>query len=244
MIVSAETMEWLQWVGLTSFPLYQVDGEDKPVGVASGCLVNIGGRKLMLSVSHATGSGRWVAEMKFDTTLDKTLVHYFGTQWTARHLDQTTLMSEALDFSFTEVPADFFSMMQERDSVGTIVNQRLRHEFITSLTDLPINDELYAFTGCVRTAQLDETTYWSEPNVYPGLRYRRTEGYYHMFELPVEHPGHEAFKGCSGAPIVDRKQRIVALVCSGDINSNTITGVSVHHIARAVHAYLGDGGNA
>jgi hypothetical protein len=238
MTVSAEIMEWLHWVSLTSLPLYRLDKEDKPVGVASGCLVNIDGRKLVLSVSHATGSGRWVAEMQFDSALDKTLIHYFGKQWSAQHLDQNTSMSDELDFSFTEVPTDFFSMMQERNSVGEIVKQRLRHEFVTSLEDLPEKDEVYAFTGRVRTAQLDETTYWSEPNVYPGLRYRRTEGCYHVFELPVEHPGHDAFKGCSGAPIVDRKRRIVALVCSGDDDSNTITGVSVHHIARAIHAYL------
>lgn len=244
MTVNAETMEWLHWVSRTSLPLYRLDGEDKPVGVASGCLVNVGGRKLVLSVSHATGRGRWVAEMQFDPALDKTVIHYFGKQWGAKRLDQTTLMPEELDFSFTEVPADFFSMMQERNSVGKIVNQRLRHEFITSLEDLPVKDEVYAFSGRVRTAQLDETTYWSEPNVYPGLRYQCTEGHYHVFELPVEHPGHEAFKGCSGSPIVDRKQRIVALVCSGDADSNTIIGVSVHHIAPAIDAYLGNGGNA
>jgi len=182
--------------------------------------------------------------MQFDPALAKTLIHHFGKQWTAQHPDQNTSMSEELDFSFTEVPADFFSMMRERNTVGEIVNQRLRHEFITSLEDLPVQDEVYAFTGRVRPAQLDETTYWSEPNVYPGLRYRRTEGHYHVFELPVEHPGHEAFKGCSGAPIVDRKRKIVALVCSGDVEANIITGVSVHHIARAIHAYLCDGGNA
>ena len=244
MAVSAETIEWLHWVSRTSFPLYRLDSEEKPVGVASGCLVNIVGRRLVLSVSHATGRGRWIAEMQFDTALDKTLVHYFGKRWGVRHLDQTTSMPDELDFSFTEVLDDFFSMMQERNSVGEIVNQRLRHEFITSLEDLPVNDEVYAFSGRVRTAQIDETTYWSEPNVYPGLRYRRTEGHYHVFELPVEHPGHEAFKGCSGAPIVDRKQRIVALVCSGDANSNTITGVSLHHIAPAIRAYLSDDENA
>lgn len=244
MTLSTETMEWLHWVSLTSLPLYQLDREEKPVGVASGCLVNIGGRKLILSVSHATGSGRWVAEIQFDVTLDKTLIHHFGRQWTAQHLNQTISMSERLDFSFTEVPVNFFSMMQERNSVGKVVNQRLRHEFVTSLADIPVKDEVYAFTGRVHTAQLDETTYWSEPTVYPGLRYRHTEGLYHVFELPVEHPGHKAFKGCSGAPIVDRQQRIVALVCSGDVDSNTITGVSIHHIAQAIHAYLCDNGNA
>jgi hypothetical protein len=151
-------------------------------------------------------------------------------------------MSEELDFSFTEVPADFFSMMQERDSTGAILNERLRHEFVTSLEDLPVKDEVYAFTARVHPAKLGKKTDMSASTVYPGLKFRRTDGHYHVFELPVEHPGHETFKGCSGAPIVDRKRRIVALVCSGDMNSNTITGVSVHHIAHAIHAHIGGGG--
>ena len=102
MTVSAETMEWLHWVSLTSLPLYRLDKGEKPVGVASGCLVNIGGRKLVLSVSHATGSGRWAAERRLGPSLDKTIIHYFGKQWTVQHLDQSTSMSEELDFSFTE----------------------------------------------------------------------------------------------------------------------------------------------
>lgn len=61
--------------------------------------------------------------MQFDPVLDKTLIHYFGLQWGVKHLDQAKSMPEELDFSFTEVPADFFSMMQERNSVGKIVKQ-------------------------------------------------------------------------------------------------------------------------
>ncbi|HUL13496.1 MAG TPA: hypothetical protein VLU73_15190, partial [Methylococcaceae bacterium] len=197
---------------------------------------------LILSVSHAISFGRWVAEMRFDPEVDQTLVHHFGKQWTAQRLDQRTSMSEELDFSFTEVPADFFSMMQERDSAGSIVNERPRHEFVTSLADLPVKDEIYAFTARAHPVKRGKTADMSAPAIYPGLKFRRTDGHYHIFELPVEHPGHETFKGCSGAPIVDRKRRIVALVCSGDMNSNTITGVSVHHIAHAIHAHIGGGG--
>ncbi len=244
MSVSQETIEWLQWVSLTSIPLYRIDEQEKPVSVASGCLVNIGGRKLVLSVSHAIGTGRWIAEMRFDPALGKTLIHYFGAQWTVQHLYQSNFMSEELDFSFTEVPAEFHSTMQERNSTGIIVNERPRHEFITALQEVPCVEEVYAFTGRVHPAQLDNFTYWLQPTVYPGLKYLNTEGDYHVFKLPVDHPGHDLFKGCSGAPIVDRKRKVVALVCSGDIESNTITGIAVRHVAEAIHSYLSSGDNA
>lgn len=238
MSVGPETMRWLDWVSLTSIPLYRVDENDKPIGVASGCLVNISQRKLLLSVAHATGAGQWVAEMRFDPAQDKTLLHYFGEQWTIQHLDQSASMEEDLDFSFTEVPADFFSLMQERGPRGEIVSERPRHVFDTTLEDLPTRKGVYAFTGRVHPAQLDDLTYWSEPTVYPGLKYEHTDGNYHSFSLPVPHPGHDAFQGCSGAPIVDRSGKVVALVCSGDIGSNTITGIAVQHLSRAIHAHL------
>src|SRR3546814_19908035 len=62
-------------------------------------------------------------------------------------------------------------------------------------------------------------------DLYPGLRYERTEGGYHVFQLPVQHPGHDAFQGCSGAPILDMERRVVGLVCSGSIPDNTISCV-------------------
>lgn len=238
MIVTDEIKEWLQWVGRTAIPLVRTNDDGKPVGFASGCLVNINGRKLVLSVSHAIQKGRWVARVQYDPAVDQDSVHFFGQQWALQPIGERDSGGDELDFSFTEVPANFFSMMEERNSAGKIVKQTLRHEFLTSLEDVPVADEIYAFTGCVRPARLDETTYWSEPTIYPGLKYRRTEGGYHVFELPVPHPGHESFQGCSGAPIVDSQHRIVALVCSGNDDSNTIRGISLHHISPAIRAFL------
>src|SRR3546814_18916949 len=74
--------------------------------------------------------------------------------------------------------------------------------------------------------------------VYPGLRYERTEGGYHVFQLPVQHPGHDAFQGCSGAPILDMERRVVGLVCSGSIPDNTISCVSLARYGVALDAHI------
>lgn len=236
-------MQWLNFVSLTSIPLYKLDENELPCGIASGCLANIGGRKLILSVSHATGKGHWVAEMCFDPEQQRIAVHHFGDVWSVAHLDQNTSMPEKLDFSFTEVPTDFYSVMQVRNSTGKIIAEQPRHEFETTLQNPPDATEVYAFSGLVRTVKLDETTFWSEPTVYPGLKYLHTDGHYHVFKLPVPHPGHEAFKGCSGAPIVDRNGVVVALVCSGEMSAATITGVSMQQITGAIQTYLAGGSN-
>jgi hypothetical protein len=236
-----ETRAWLEWVSLTSIPLYRLDEDDRPIGVASGCLLRFGERKLILSVAHATRQGRWAAELRFDSERDGTDIHFFGDQWGASHLDQSTAMRDDLDFSLTEVPMDFHPTMQERSPNGEVIREQFRHTFESTLQDLPSRDEVYAFSGRVRPAQLDARNYWAEPTVYPGLRFEHTAGLYHVFSLPVPHPGHEAFQGCSGAPVVDRQRRVVALVCSGDIPSNTISAVSLRHLAQAIQDYMRGG---
>ena len=45
----------------------------------------------------------------------------------------------------------------------------------------------------------------TELRTYTNLKYMGDEDDYYVFELPFEHPGHEHFQGCSGAPIVDAK---------------------------------------
>lgn len=50
MTVSEQTMRWLRFVSVTSIPLFKLDENELPCGVASGCLANIGGQKLILSV--------------------------------------------------------------------------------------------------------------------------------------------------------------------------------------------------
>jgi len=59
------------------------------------------------------------------------------------------------------------------------------------------------------------------------MTFQRAEGDFYFFKLPSPHPGHESFKGCSGAPIVDSEARVVALVCGGDPATNEIHGIAL-----------------
>jgi hypothetical protein len=97
---------------------------------------------------------------------------------------------------------------------------------------------VYGFSGQVRTEIHGSDQLVSEMVVYPGLLYRGTENGYHTFKLPVRHPGHDAFSGCSGAPIIDTKGRLVALVCSGDTSDDTIVGVSLAKFGIGLDVYV------
>jgi len=206
--------------------------------VASGCIVNYQGRKFVLSVAHATGEGEnWAAEMRHEKGKG-TLLHRFGVTNFVAEYNFTTNTQEDVDFSYSEVQLDFESWFQVLDPSGAIQSEERRAEFDFARHE-PNQDETYAFAGQVQTEiHAEHQLLVSEMVVYPGLRYERTEGGYHVFRLPVPHPGHEAFQGCSGAPVLDTQGRIVGLVCSGDIGANTITAVSLARYGAAVDAHI------
>jgi hypothetical protein len=51
---------------------------------------------------------------------------------------------------------------------------------------------------------------------YTGVKFVWTENDLHYSAPPFEHPGHDYFKGCSGAPILSESGELVALVIGGD----------------------------
>src|SRR3546814_4226900 len=133
--------------------------------------------------------------------------------------------------SCSQVPADLGAWFQVLDPAGVVQHEEQRAEFDFARYE-PDPHQTFAFAGQARTQILSSDLLASEMVVYPGLRYERTEGGYHVFQLPVQHPGHDAFQGCSGAPILDMERRVVGLVCSGSIPDNTISCRSEEHTSE------------
>lgn len=115
------------------------------------------------------------------------------------------------------------------------MSERKRTVFTSSLDNLPSKNELYAFSGRIMPSFIkDADTLAVEHHTFPGLKYERTENECHVFKIPVPHPGHEKFQGCSGAPIIDTKRNVVALVCSGNRENNEIYGVSLQRYKSVI----------
>ena len=104
------------------------------------------------------------------------------------------------------------------------------HVFDTDTIDKPNLNQIYGFSGRVRTERPENNAFVSDMVVYPGLEYLHTESEIHHFKLPVPHPGHDAFQGCSGSPIIDFNRKAVALVVNGDIPTDTIQGVAISRV--------------
>lgn len=227
MPLSDRSREWLEWVLVTSVPLRRLDENDTPIGVASACLIDFAERRFLLSVQHAVdrASEGWVVDLGYERGKGTAIFRPRSFNYVAEMVCGSGIIRD-IDFCFTEVPGDLVSVYQHSKPVG-ISDERRRHVFRSDLSDKPDSKQIFAFSGQVKPELHGVSALVTEMNVYPGLRFVRTEGEYHMFELPVPHPGHEAFRGCSGAPIVDMNRNVVALVCDGDVNTNTVRGVSI-----------------
>ena len=243
MSITPEQLAWLNFVKISSLPLRRISANDMPDSVASGCIFNYRGRKFVLSVSHATGNGdNWAAELRHVPGRGTELHRFGNINFLVEHniVDGT---EEEVDFSYSQVPTDFGAWFQVLEPSGAIQHEEPRAEFDFAPHE-PDPDQNFAFAGQVRTQILSDDLLASEMVVYPGLRYERTDGGYHVFRLPVQHPGHDAFSGCSGAPILDMERRVVGLVCSGSIPDNTITCVSLARYGVALDAHILVGADA
>jgi hypothetical protein len=233
--MNSKTQKWLEFVQLSSIPLCKLSDEKLPIGIASGCMVNFLDRRLILSVFNATGmEGNWAIELRYDSEKG-TELYYPGAFNFIGEMKLWIPKIRKIDFSFAEIPHNIDSYFQELTLSGRVLSERKRIIFTSSLDSSPSKDEIYAFSGRIKPSFIkDLGTLAIEHHTFPGLKYERTQLEYHVFKLPVSHPGHEKFQGCSGAPIIDTKQNIVALVCSGNIEKNEIYGISLQRYKSAI----------
>ena len=229
---------------ITGVPLRHLDDLGQPIGIASGCLVAHNDRKFLLSVCHAVqpDSKGWAIELDHDPEP--------GTEmyWPKNFLYMAEMQKgfgsmEHLDFCFAEVAADLQPIYAHRTPYA-VSDVRRRHIFRIDDCVEPDKEGVFAFSGQVKPEMHSPDTMATEMNVYPGLRFAQTEGAYHVFKLPVDHPGHAAFRGCSGAPIVDMNHRLVGIVATGDIESGTIRAVAVSRAVTALNWYCSAKGAA
>lgn len=222
---------------VTSIPMRQLDELGNPVGIASGCLVLCAGRKFILSARHAVKpeSKGWAIELGYDSEKGTEMCWPNNFSYMAEMKKGSGIL-EDVDFCFAEVPADLKSTYAHR-TPRSVSDVRPRYIFEVENFVEPSPTAIYAFAGGVKPEMHSPNLFAVEMNVYPNLRFLRSEGAFHVFKLPVDHPGHESFRGCSGAPIVDTQRRVVALVSRGDETEGTIRGVAISRVVTALNWY-------
>lgn len=236
------TKKWLKFVQASSIPLVKVDTSSKPTGgIASGCLMEYAGNRLLFSVFHATQlSDRWVIPLRYHPDRDQMEVFFAPAFCFLVETSPDVTQRGAFDVSFIRIPQDVVPVFQHLEPTG-LVEERERPVFKTDLQETPQSDIPYAFAGQVKPDFItDLDALCVDHCMYPGLTFERTDGVYHYFRLPIDHPGHDAFRGCSGAPIVGYDRRVVALVTGGDIETNEVCGISIMAFKQAIDEFLKD----
>lgn len=239
--VSAKIEDWLQWMLTTSVPLVHLDGKGDVIGQASSAMLEFQGGRFVISVAHAIpkDSRGWAIEIGLDPRKGTEVYHINAFVYPGEFRRSERTFRE-LDLCIARAAADVEPRYEFRTPRG-LFDQRPRHIFSVDDFADPDAGTTYAFSGRVRPERHGADTFVSEVHVYPGLKFAGTNAEIHEFRLPVSHPGHDAFRGCSGAPMVSAARKIVGLVTSGCEVDNVVRAISVSRCIPALRFLIAEG---
>lgn len=229
------------YIKLSSIPLVKVGKDLKPIGGASGCLIDYKGKRLLLTVYHATGDmGNWAIQIRYEPGRGTQLFGLGGMNF-LKAINLQTLDSQDVDFAYVAVQKDLEVYFQELGKSYEVISEVTRKICKVDFELEPSKDERYGFSGLIK-GKFDGVALKAEHKVYLNLRFLEKTGDFLVFKLPMKHPGHEFFQGCSGAPITDTKGNTVALVCWGDKETDQIYGISLKKYQTPIEIEYGNVG--
>ena len=237
MMITASQKQWIQWVKLTSHPLRQIDGEGNPTGFGSATLIDYKSKRFALTAHHVVPLDQkgWSIEVSFSSSQGTEL--YTPKRWMSLVEYRKSKNELAhVDFSFAEVSTGLSSMYQERTPFFQ-GEEVARHVFASSEIAEPEAAEIYGFSGETKPEMHSPRSVAMQMNVFPGIKYVGFEDEILIFKLPISHPGHPEFRGCSGAPIVDTHRRLVGIVVRGDEIDDSVRAVSISRLLPALDIY-------
>jgi len=232
----------------SSIQIYQADKKImKPEGFGTGCIVRYLGHTLLLSVSHVTNDDGLTTFLetnlppKENTTPLKPitgLVYYdvFKVADGMALRDFVNLIedkAERIDVTFAKL-IEQFKLKQHAIDFGYFQIEEC-DKLILDLDDatVPDIDKTYSFYGKVRPEYQDINLKMT-PTLKNGLKFHRTNGYFHMFLAPEIIKDKDDYRGCSGAPILDSEGKIVALACKIIKNTKIVYGFSIQECMKLI----------
>jgi hypothetical protein len=253
--INADTFfTMLSKLEVSSVALAKINETNLPEGFASGCLMDYHGHRLLLTVAHAAHEGPPLAlALGWDPALRRVKLWRFGgLNFLARAQLSTGMKLEEMklnevDFAYVDVPFEHEPRLEKIDAqTGNIVESRACTIWPASAIAEPQAGVRYGFAGHTKPSLEDHTLIaadvkfcFTELRVCFPLSFVEQREDLFAFRLPVEHPGHEYFRGCSGAPIVDEEGRVVALVCEGSLEDSIIYGISLRRYQVALDVHTG-----
>lgn len=194
-------------------------------GRGSGLFAPLERGLTLLGCSHVLGSGEWAVEIPSVTPPATSERDVFERPMRDR---KTLLHRVVLAGTVTELDFAFADLAP----LGAGEPPLAIDAYLGALKTTPNDELLYAFGA------------WNRDTLLPGRVLERSASYEsHMrflgedehgcyrFGLNGLHQGHDFYRGASGAPIVDERGFVVALLAGGDVKESVLRGVP---LARAL----------
>jgi hypothetical protein len=234
-VTPEQSLDWRDWLLLTSIPLVQGGEDGQPLVFGSGTMIDHKGRRFLVTAEHVVklNSKGWaiVVQQHADGRLEYYRPAAFVHVGEGRQSDTP---SRLLDLCVAQVAPNLETWYEHRTPRG-LFDKRPHYVFEASKFIAPDREQLYGFSGRVRAERHSPEIYASEMTVFPGLSYGQSEKEEHIFSLPVPHAGHDAFRGSSGSPMCDFSRNLVGIVVGGDELTNTIRTVDIRYVLPALY---------
>ncbi|MET0465869.1 MAG: hypothetical protein ABW007_22090 [Chitinophagaceae bacterium] len=234
-----EIENWISKITLSSIPLRQLNEVGIPINFASGCLIDYCGKRIILTVAHATGNDQnWGIEIQSKENV-ATKIYQIGAMMflTVGNLHNDTI--KEVDFSYATVPNDLQPYYHEMEEKGQIIIQKPREILHVNFDLEPSAEKKYGFFGHSAFSFNDGHVY-SQSRLVPDLQFVGFQDDFYKFKLPFQHPGDEYFRGTSGAPILDTDGNVVALVSHGEVEEDIICGIALKKYKSALDIETGN----
>lgn len=233
--------EWINKIKLSCIPLKQIDEQRMPVKSASGCIVSYYNKKVLLTVQHATGNMEdWVIEIKY--VPGQGMKSYrIGPMMFLKEGNFKTGQWRDVDFSYAIVPDDIQPFYQEISETNLKITKEVPK--IISAVDFNITPDKkhkYGFYGQTRISRNDKKHHvYAHHSIEIDMRFIDIKDDMYIFKLSQEYQGHDYYRGCSGAPIINDTGDIVALVVQGCVADNIIYGIALKQYKTAIDIECG-----
>ena len=235
-----------------SIQLFQADKNImKPVGFGTGCIVKYLGHTLLLSVSHVTNDDGLTTFVETNLPSENNttpLKPIGGFVWydTFKVNDKMVLTdfmslienkAERIDVTFAKLTESFEVKQPAIDFGYFKIEDDDKLMLDLDYATMPDKENSYCFYGKVRH-EYQGVYLKMTPTLKSGLKFHRTNGYFHMFLAPEIIKDKDDYRGCSGAPILDNEGRIVALACKIVEGTKIVYGFSIQECMKLIKLTL------
>lgn len=239
---SSETLPFYEYVhrSTITFRCFE-DVPKSPVSFASAFILTSEGKRLLITAKHCIRRARrYGIEVGYDPTIKQTIIYGPGNPDLCKIFCGTKTRN--VDIACWRIPSNLSISRPIFDS-STLQHLKDEKMLAISIQDIakPTTKSLYCFTGSTRAVQTNHPGLTEVETLAPfhkDLTYVKDLGAFHVFKLSLAHPGHTAFKGCSGAPIFDVDGNVVSLVSFGRKDRDQIFGVNLSLLRSYIHTLM------